>query len=213
VTIHGIRLVSDAYNIPGPLRRQLFREVYEEPERDVLLKVLKPGSKVVELGTGVGFIALLAAKICGEKNVWTYEANTTIESLIRENFRLNAMEPQLTMRAVTIDGRRLSFNVADNIISSSAFDRDTPSRMFNVESEVFLDVLKKHQPDVLIMDVEGVEYELLVNSDLLDVKDILVELHPHIIGQEKIDQIVSSLSASGFSAKNNDRKTFHFSRR
>jgi FkbM family methyltransferase len=212
VTINGIRLVSDKEKVPPYVRDLMFREVYEDTERNILLDILKPGSRVVELGTGLGFIALLASRICGPDNVWTYEANPAVESLIRQNFRLNGIEPQLNMHAVTQDGRDLVFNAAANIISSSAFERGVEGRTLTVKSEPFHAVIARHRPDVLIMDVEGGEYELLPNADLGAIRHILVELHPHIIGEQKVEEIKASLAAAGFKQKSSDRKTFHFQR-
>lgn len=212
VTINGIRLVSDKDQVPPYVRDLMFREVYEDTERNTLLDILKPGSRVVELGTGLGFIALLASKICGPENVWTYEANPAVESLIRQNFRLNGIEPQLNMHAVTQDGRDLVFNAAANIISSSAFERGVEGQTLTVKSEPFHEVIARHRPDVLIMDVEGGEYELLPNADLGPIRHILVELHPHIIGEQKVEEIKASLATAGFKEKSSDRKTFHFQR-
>lgn len=210
VTIDGVTLVSDRERIPPYLQELMFREVYEDTERNILLKILKPGHRVLELGTGLGFISLLASRICGPENVNTYEANPTIEPLIRENFRLNGVEPRLHMSAVTRDGRKLSFNASDNIISSSHFERGVSGKALEVDSVAFSEVLRIHSPDVLVMDVEGGEYELLMLDHLGPIKHILVELHPHIIGQEKVDEIRSHLAAKGFAAESSDRKTFHF---
>lgn len=212
VTIDGVRLVSDKRRVPQYVRDLMYREVYEDTERNVLLRILKRGSVVVELGTGVGFISLLAAKICGPSNVHTYEANPRVMDLIRENYTLNKLEPNLHMQAVTADGKAISFNSSDNIISSSAFERGLPGKVVTVDAVAFADVLERHQPDVLIMDIEGGEFDLLTGSIPHAVKHILVELHPHIIGGDKVATIKSALAESGFSVGDNDRKTFHFYR-
>lgn len=143
VTIDGIRLVSDSARVPAVVRDLMFREVYEDTERNILLRILKPGSKVLEVGTGVGFIALLATKVCGGANVVTYEANATLESLIRENFRLNGLEPTLRLKAMTVDGRTISFFQSENIISSSAYDRKLAGAKVEIESDVFSEVIKR----------------------------------------------------------------------
>ncbi|HEV7317703.1 MAG TPA: FkbM family methyltransferase [Ensifer sp.] len=212
VTIDGIRLVSDAARVPAVVRDLMFREVYEDTERNILLRLLKPGSRVLEVGTGVGFIALLAARTCGASNVLTYEANATLEPLIRENFRLNGIEPTLRLKAMTVDGRTISFFRSENIISSSAYDRKLPGAKVDIESDVFGEVLKHYQPDVLIMDVEGTEDELLRIGDFGSVRDILVELHPHIIGDAKVEELKKTLADKGFKQGETDRKTFHFHR-
>ncbi|WP_427928605.1 FkbM family methyltransferase [Agrobacterium cavarae] len=208
----GVKLVSDGTRISPYLRDLIYREAYEDTEANVLLRSLKPGTKVLEIGTGVGFIALLAAKICGAQNVKTYEANPASEQLIRENFALNGIEPVLVMKAMTSDGRSLAFNVSDNIISSSAYELGTQSKQITVSSDAFANTLRDYDPDMIIMDVEGAEYELFLSVSQLPAKDILVELHPQIIGQDKVDEIVSHLKNAGYEISYTDRKTFHFSR-
>ncbi|NTJ42917.1 FkbM family methyltransferase [Agrobacterium larrymoorei] len=212
VRISGVKLITDKDRIPAHLRDLIFREAYEDTEKNVLLSVLKPGMKVLEIGTGVGFIALLAASICGEKNVLTYEANPDAEELIRENFALNNLHPTMEMRAITVDGRDLTFHAAENVISSSAFAIDAKSKNVVVRSDRFMDVLNSYKPDIVIMDVEGSEYELLLGATELKANNILVELHPGIIGQDKVDEICDHLKDIGYQQGFSDRKTVHFRR-
>ena len=48
------------------------------------------------------------------------------------------------------------------------------------------------------MDVEGAEIELLANSKLNGVVQMIVELHPHITGDEKIFYLNERLEAIDF---------------
>ena len=113
---------------------------------------------------------------------------------------------------MTADGRKISFFRSENIISSSAYDRELPGAKVEIESDVFSEVLGTYRPDVLIMDVEGSEDELLRVADFGSVRDILVELHPHIIGEAKVEELKAILAAKGFRQGETDRKTFHFHR-
>lgn len=212
VKIDGVRLVSDKTRVPPVVRDLMYREVYEDTERNILLKILRPGSTVLEIGTGLGFIALLASRICGETNVVTYEANMKLKPLLRDNFRLNRLRPTLRMKAMTVDGRPLSFHQSDNIISSSSYDRNLPGTKVEVRSHVFSEILTQVSPDVLIMDVEGGEDELLRVPEVAKAKHILVELHPHIIGEVKVEELKDILRSRGFLPGESDRKTFHFYR-
>jgi hypothetical protein len=61
------------------------------------------------------------------------------------------------------------------------------------------------------MDVEGAEIQLLA-VDLKNVADIIVELHPHIVGEDAIAALVSNLKSRGYVMVSNNRKTSHFAR-
>lgn len=212
VTINGVRIISDRERIPEQLRALLYREAYEDTERNLLLRVLKPGMRVLEIGTGIGFISLLSTRLCGEGNVLSYEANGSLEPMIRENYGLNGLKPRLKMRAITLDGQPVRFFRSDNIISSSVYDRKLQAQEVVVESDAFAGVIADFAPDVLIMDVEGAEIELFKVADLGPIRHIVVELHPHIVGEEKIAAVCDRLIEQGFVVRERDRKTSYFVR-
>lgn len=211
VTLGGIVIDTTAGRIPENVRELIFREIYEDTERDLIGRILKPGTRTLEIGTGIGFVSLVAARMCGENNVFCYEANPELEATIRRNFALNGMTPNLTMRAVTVDGAPITFFKSDNIISSSLYDRKRDDKQIVVESEALSAVLEKHDPAALIMDVEGAEIQLL-EVDLKNVIDIIVELHPHIVGEAAIAALIASLKDRGYAMRSNNRKTSHFAR-
>lgn len=211
VRLGGVTIDTTAGHIPENVRELIFREIYEDTERDLIGRILKPGMRTLEIGTGIGFVSLVAARICGEHNVFCYEANPELEPTIKRNFALNGLTPNLTMRAVTVDGEPITFFKSDNIISSSLYDRKRDDKQIVVESEALSDVLAKHDPSALIMDVEGAEIQLL-GVDLKNVADIIVELHPHIVGEDAIAALISDLKNRGYVMLSNNRKTSHFAR-
>ncbi|WP_438752780.1 FkbM family methyltransferase [Pararhizobium sp. O133] len=211
VRLGGVTIDTTVGHIPENVRELIFREIYEDTERDLIAKILKPGMRTLEIGTGIGFVSLVAQRICGEGNVYCYEANPELEPTIKRNFALNGMTPNLTMKAVTVDGAPITFFKSDNIISSSLYDRKRDDKQIVVEAEALADVLEKHDPQTLIMDVEGAEIELLA-VDLKNIAHIIVELHPHIVGEEAISALVSSLAARGYKMLSSNRKTSHFAR-
>ncbi len=82
----------------------------------------------------------------------------------------------------------------------------------DVESDAFGDIVGGFKPEVLIMDVEGAEAELFQLADLGSIRHILVELHPHIIGEDKVAGIAGRLESDGFAVRERDRKTAYFQR-
>ncbi|KAB2660451.1 MAG: hypothetical protein DVB32_05290 [Verrucomicrobia bacterium] len=124
VTIDGVTATTDPKWVSKAVRNGLFKETYEEPERILTRGALTKGDRVLEVGGGVGFVSLICAKICGAENVLTYEANPSMQAVIKKNFELNGLTPQLRSKAITSDGGEATFFISDNIISSSLYERE-----------------------------------------------------------------------------------------
>lgn len=196
--------VNDVYvstaleDITPNIQRALFRGTYEDTERDFTKQFLKPNSKVLEIGCGIGLISLVARKICIQGSVKSYEANPHMEPLIRKNYALNGLEPDLEMKAVTVDGSDVAFFIDPEVISSSLFDRQKKHEKSIIKSDALDDILNSYKPDTIIMDVEGAEIDLLPSSSLNGISLMIVELHPHIVDEDKIAQLNETLKSLGF---------------
>jgi FkbM family methyltransferase len=205
--LDGVRISTDRDRLPRFVRSALFKGTYESHERAFVRRLLKPGDRVLEIGAGIGVVSLLAAKISGAVNVLSYEANPRLEDTIRENYALNGIAPNLRMRAVTLDGQPITFFRSENIVSSSTKDRGSHAETLKVQSDRLDDIVAEHRPNVVIMDVEGAEIDLLSNADLSGVRHIVVEVHPHITGDEKIAAMLARLQSIGFSRVDEAHKT------
>ena len=207
LTVRSVKVRTARGEIPKAVRSMLFKGTYETHECDLVERMVRPGDRVLEIGTGIGLVSLVATRLCGEGHVSSCEANPDLESVIRENYRLNGWTPDLTMRAVTSDGRDLPFFRSGNVLSSSAIDRGLAGDRIVVESLAINDLIDEHRPSVVIMDVEGSEVEILPAADLSRVRIIIVEMHPHIMGKEKIAILVGDMEARGFQLADTRHKT------
>jgi FkbM family methyltransferase len=203
--IGTVRLNTNPSDIPRPLRTAIFKGLYELPERQLVEASVRPGDRVLEIGTGLGFISILCTQRAGAGNVLSYEANPALQSAIEANYRLNGLTPNLRMRAVTVEGQPISFFQNANVISSSLLDRENDAQKITVDSDPINQVIAAHRPDVIVMDVEGAETDLLTVADLTNVRAIVVETHEHIVGADKTAAMIEALSAKGFSM----RQTIH----
>jgi hypothetical protein len=62
----------------------------------------------------------------------------------------------------------------------------------------FHEALLEINPTFLIIDIEGGEYELLRDGNLHNVKKIVMEIHPSVLGREKTESVLNFLSNLGF---------------
>lgn len=207
-----VTVLSSRRDVPRGVQKALFNGKYERFERLMVEAHVKRGDKVLEIGVGVGLISLVAASRAGAGNVFSYEANPAVEDLIRRNYALNDLHPTLTMKAVTADGRALTFYQDAKVLSSSIFDRKLEGGKVTVESEAIQTLIDRHAPNVLVMDVEGAELEILPAADLSGVDRIIVEMHPHVIGADKVDALVADLVAQGFTLTDKQSITYYLAR-
>lgn len=207
-----VTVLSSRRDVPRGVQKALFNGKYERFERLMVEAHVNPGDRVLEIGVGIGLISLVAASRAGAENVFSYEANPAVEDLIRRNYALNGLSPQLTMKAVTADGRALTFYQDAKVLSSSIFDRKLEGGEVTVESEAIQTLIDRHSPNVLVMDVEGAELEILPAADLSGIDKIIVELHPHVIGADKVEALVADLVAQGFTLTDKQSITYYLAR-
>jgi len=212
VTLDGVTVYSDLADISKEVRNGLFKETYEEPERILIREALRPNDRVLEIGGGIGFVSLLCAKICGPSNVLTYEANSKMAAVIQRNYALNAMAPTLRCKAVTAHDREVTFFVSDNIISSSLHERKE-GRPHTVPADPLDEVIAEWKPTAIVMDVEGAEISILPSSNLDGVQKIILELHPHVVGDAAIAEMKAHLQKLGFREERAIHKSSYFIRR
>ena len=110
------------------------------------------------------------------------------------------------MKAVTVAGADASFFVDENIISSGFIDRAS-GREITVSSDSLNDILDEYRPTALILDVEGAEVELLSRVNLGSIKKIIVELHPHIVGDDATKSLEKHIEEIGFKLIDRHRKS------
>ncbi|MEL6297752.1 MAG: FkbM family methyltransferase [Pseudomonadota bacterium] len=199
VTLDGLRVSTDP-SFPSGICRALYRGDYERPERKLVASVLRRDDRVLDIGTGLGVVAATCGSIARDGAMLCYEANPRLLQFIEKNFALNEIEAEVRNRAVTVDGEPVEFFFDDNIVSSSLIDRERGLLPERIESDSFEQVVSSFGPHVIVMDVEGAEVDLLPSADLQDVRAIVLEVHPHIVGADAIDRMTSRLAEVGLNA-------------
>ena len=198
IQINGVFISTSLDDVTRKIRKALFKGTYENNECYFIEKYITKHSQIMEIGCGIGLVSLVASRICTEGFIKSYEANPKMEALIRKNYSLNSLEPNLEMKAVSTDGKEVTFFIDPDVISSSLFDRKMSHTKCLVQSAALDDILEEINPDTIIMDVEGAEVDLLGSSKLNGIKQMIVEIHPHIVGEEKISRLNQKLQTSGF---------------
>jgi FkbM family methyltransferase len=173
---------------------------YESGEIAIISKTLEDGDKVLEMGTGLGFISAYCAKKIGSQNVYTFEANPSLERNIRELYDKNGVRPCLTFAILgKEEGKVLFYKDRRSMLASSLQSSPEPElQPVEVPVKKLADVIRDIQPTYLVMDIEGGEYEIFEAIEFQTIKKIQVELHPDVLGPEKVSRIFRKLTEFNF---------------
>ena len=58
IVIDRVRVTTDLQDVTKIIRKGLYKETYEKPERILIKKALKPDDRVLEIGGGIGLVSL-----------------------------------------------------------------------------------------------------------------------------------------------------------
>ncbi|HEY5794018.1 MAG TPA: FkbM family methyltransferase [Bosea sp. (in: a-proteobacteria)] len=194
----GIKLIVDRAELSDDtIVRALLFDRHERTEAALVKHCLRRDDVVLELGSGVGFITMLCARICGAGKVVTFEGNPVMHGLLMRNLAANDYKIDARQSVVSLEGGPVTFHRSASLVSSSMLER-TDTIAETVPSASFRALLSEIKPSVVIMDIEGSEVELLGACEMPSVRAIGVETHPHIVGQQAIAEMDRRLRERGF---------------
>lgn len=186
----------------GFSRRLVYGDRYEAAERAMLAESLRPDDRVLEIGTGLGFIATLCCRLCGSDAVTTVEANERLVPCIEETFRRNAVAPRLLRGLVGRDEETREFHAYDCFLGSSTAPRRLDGKTTVSLPQIPLGrLIAEHRPTYLVMDMEGGEGDLAGMAIAPCVRTVLIEFHRQVIGAAATKAVEGWLVAEGFSPK------------
>lgn len=205
-TIAGIKL--DVSPLSPIMKNIIMTGRYEAPERSLVARALTPGDTVLELGGAIGFIGLFCRRVIGVRHVTSVEANPATLAMLRRNYQLNGLEPDVIHAAATAADGEIDLNV------SGEFWENTVTGTSNTTVRVpalSLESLFKRMPQpptALVCDIEGAEQYLDLHRLPATLTKIIIELHPAIIGREKTDAILLQFADQGFREVAEDDGTY-----
>ncbi len=200
--VNGVQLDVPDHILNDKIAAKLTSGEYEAHEAAGVKARVRAGNRVLEFGSGIGYIASLSAAITGPENVVTVEANPDMIPVIRANLDRNGYQA-----TTLIHGAVTGLEDTEPTI---AFERKTSfwaARLAGVDSDpdAVVDVpmmqlhslLGEHRPHVVIMDIEGAEAHLFERKWPRHVRSVMMELHPRQYPDTVIKKIVDCMSTSG----------------
>lgn len=201
-SLFGLELEVDDDQLSEPIQRGLTRGWYEVDEVGLIRHAVQPGDRVIDMGAGLGVTAMIAARIVGPEAVWAYEANPGLIPMLLRNFRRNnldlAVENAVLLPRTQAEHKpAVKLNLGAEFWGSSVVPSEAAAKVVDVPTQCLEDVIAAHRANVLVMDVEGLEVEILETAKLDAIDKIIVEIHYDKIGRKRTNRAIFSLAMQG----------------
>ncbi len=200
--LNGVKLKIDRKIISINIYKSFLVGSYERGEHSILKRVLQPGDKLLEIGTGMGYNSICSAQILGEDNVRSFEANPNLIPIIKENYALNNFSIKIENLFLVNDtslGASVNFYLSEDFWASNTFPDDT-KEVVKVPTANFAEKIEEFKPNILLCDIEGGEIHLLSKTLPNCIKKIILDTHPFYpeVGDDANSKLFSHLLSQGF---------------
>lgn len=198
----GLKIPKHPQLTTGRVRGALREGTYERKECDAVMRVVREGDRVLELGGGLGYMSTLLSVKKKIEKVVTYEANPTLIPYIQSVHEANGVT-NVDLRNALLspeDGDPVKFYIRKNFLGSSMdldADPDSITDIVEIEKHAITPVLDDLKPNVLVCDIEGAEAMLLPSADWSGLRVAIIELHPQWIGQAGVQAVFDAMHKAG----------------
>ncbi|MDH5452461.1 MAG: FkbM family methyltransferase [Paracoccaceae bacterium] len=201
--VGGIDLWIPKECVSKKLHEVLLSGNYESSEAGALQRHLQTGDRLLDLGSGAGYLCALAAKMIGGNAVTGVEALPRMAEAAQQNLDSNSDAPgRIVWGAVvpdTFTGDTAILHTGRAFWASSLEGKGISHDVSQVEVPALRigALLAEHRPTVISIDVEGGELGLFDTALPDHVRLIVMEVHPKKYGSSGVKRIFDGLSAAG----------------
>jgi FkbM family methyltransferase len=215
VQLLGYKMIVNPEDIG--ISKELFDWRVHEPYCTLIYgSLIKPGDVVFDLGSNIGYYALLSAKKC--KQVIAVEPIRENYELLLANIKLNHLSNFLCQQSAisTFNGmQKIYLSVSSN--NHSMYP--TYSQNYRIvpvkTADTVLQEFRIDKIDYLRMDIEGYEVELLDSMPKAfgSRPKLFIELHIDVVGEDKARKYLLKLKDWGYALQfivDRDKDNLHY---
>jgi FkbM family methyltransferase len=177
-----------------------------------VLRQLRPGMRVVEVGANVGYFSILMGHAIGPAGrLTTFEANPAMADIVGANIRINLLHDRMTcvQKAASDTNGRLAFHRYTRMMGGSSLNDvsaiaaamgDSIERL-DVESVTLDAALDAAPVDFLKIDAEGAELRILQGAQAMIARSPNLRIVLEYVGGDYGAEILDLLRQHGFTAR------------
>ena len=200
--IEGVKIPYDQSVITAKIARSIKMGRYENDEVMGMPKFVESDDRVIELGSGIGFISSFLANNLKVRNIMCIEADPTLCTFIRRVHAENNVSTAEVRNVVALNDAAeigsAKFYIREQFWSSSLDNDNDYVKAVDVQTVHLSDLIRDFQANTLIVDIEGGERDLFKPLDLTGIDKVFLEVHTRKIKRIGIKMCFDALSECGF---------------
>jgi FkbM family methyltransferase len=211
VTVNGSKMYI--YLDDNGISKELY--LYKRREKfatEFMESFLSEDDIIIEIGANIGYYVLLESKIAKKGKIYACEPMPLNRKLLEMNVKLNNVKNiELYPFAMGDQNKEQQFYIYDKI-NWSSFNKNIDGKIVSTVSVKTITIdnfineyLDGCYPTVLRMDVEGYEYNIIKGAlNMLrhcDNLKIFMEIHPHLLSPEKLDELINIFKDNKFKVR------------
>jgi FkbM family methyltransferase len=196
------------------MKLELLSGRYEKPEREAVLHYLQPQWSVIELGGCIGVVSCITNKLLeNPANHLVLEVNPLVLPFLKSNRDANGCAFQILDKALAYDSETVTFKPLSDFWGNSLYHAGEQPPV-TVKTTTLENLLQEHHfgSFALICDIEGQEFDLISREPetIRKAELIVLEVHPQILGDEKVEFLLSTLKDLGFGILSHSKNVITF---
>jgi FkbM family methyltransferase len=214
---YGVEIDPFASVVSPTVREKIVKGRYEFVEAAIADNLVQKGDVVFEAGSGLGFLAAYLSGRIGEHGRFIgYEADPDVAKAAQDNLSRNAVRNAEVLNGAIVPSSDGTYSLSlepDLWVRSLMPSRNTSPNVARrtVPQYEFNSLIEQLNPNVLIMDVEGLEHSLLIHAVLpAGLRAVILEIHPERLEPRQSEECLEMLLKSGFSVKFSFARVFGF---
>lgn len=201
LTCNGIKIGFDPNAISENMVKHIKAGTYEKEESSLIGDIIQDGERILEIGSGVGYVSALAMKTGKVEELLSFEANPKLIPIIEKTWALNEVKAQCRNCVITNTSshQKIDFYIRSDFWASSLSAIPYGySEIVQVETTNFQEVLNEFKPTMIVCDIEGGEGQLFEGAQLTNVKKVFMEVHQDVLGRWGMKMLFDRFSHQGF---------------
>ena len=202
--LDGIKLEIPDECLSSRISEALRGGRYEGSEARALKRHLKPSDRVVDLGAGAGYLSTLAARVVGGGKVLGIEGNPVMAQVAQANLHRNGAKRATVLHGAVVPddfaGDYVRFRARQAFWGGGIDTTDEPNRPSHVDVPVLRisEILARHDPTLVVMDIEGTEADLAGHVWPATVRLVIMEVHSNRYPASALQAIFTGFFDQGF---------------